>query len=73
MLERTLVMLQRELAEHPRGPDITAALAAGFVGAMRELICASTPRPTRSRATRAAPTRTRPVSAPSSATPPPES
>ncbi len=38
MLERTLIMLQRELAEHPRGPDITAALAAGFVGATRELI-----------------------------------
>ena len=35
-LENTLVMLQRELADHPRRPDLTAALAAGFVGAVRD-------------------------------------
>jgi diguanylate cyclase (GGDEF)-like protein/PAS domain S-box-containing protein len=36
-LENTLVMLQRELADHPRGPSLTAALAAGYVGAVRDL------------------------------------
>ncbi len=36
-LERTLVMLQRELAGHPRGPDLIAAMAAGYAGALRDL------------------------------------
>jgi diguanylate cyclase (GGDEF)-like protein/PAS domain S-box-containing protein len=36
-LERTLVMLQRELVDHPRGPELTAALAAGYAGGVRDL------------------------------------
>jgi diguanylate cyclase (GGDEF)-like protein/PAS domain S-box-containing protein len=36
-LERTLVLLQRELAGHPRGAELTAAFAAGFAGGVRDL------------------------------------
>jgi diguanylate cyclase (GGDEF)-like protein/PAS domain S-box-containing protein len=35
VLERTLVVLQRELGGHPRGPELTAALAAGYAGGLR--------------------------------------
>jgi diguanylate cyclase (GGDEF)-like protein/PAS domain S-box-containing protein len=35
VLERTLVVLQRELGDHPRGPELTAALAAGYAGGLR--------------------------------------
>ena len=35
-LERTLVVLQRELAGHPREPDIVAAIAAGYAAAVRD-------------------------------------
>ena len=35
-LERTLVLLQRELGDHPRGPELTAAFAAGYAGAVRQ-------------------------------------
>ncbi len=44
-LERTLVLLQRELADHARRPELTAALAAGFVGAVRDLTHAADPVP----------------------------
>ena len=35
-LERTLGVLQRELAGQRRGPDVIAALAAGYAGAVRD-------------------------------------
>ena len=63
-LERTLGVLQRELAGHRRGPDVIAALAAGYAGAVRDRA------PPRSPATRG---RTPPASVPSSAIPPPGS
>jgi diguanylate cyclase (GGDEF)-like protein/PAS domain S-box-containing protein len=45
VLERALVMLQRELADHPRAADLTAAFAAGYVGGVRDLARTADPAP----------------------------
>ncbi len=37
VLERTLVVLQRDLGDHPRGAELIAALAAGYVAGVRDL------------------------------------